>query len=137
MLPISISARAMSGAKVRKVPTSRTLISAPLVQRLSFESSVVVLHLERGLHRDWRKSAMIYKTANDFWVRHFGEGECDPLGRDALASEFRSAFAAMAKTGAQAVVVQVFFDPHRAIHMSGSREVTAAGGLVSIAGNLP
>jgi putative tryptophan/tyrosine transport system substrate-binding protein len=63
-------------------------------------------------------------------------------------SEFRSAFAAMAKTGAQAVVVQVCFDPHRAIlielaakyrlaYMSGSREVTAAGGLVSMAANLP
>jgi putative ABC transport system substrate-binding protein len=56
-------------------------------------------------------------------------------------SEFRSAFAGMAKAGVQAVVVQVFFDPHRATlvelaakhriaYMSGSREVTAAGGLV-------
>jgi putative tryptophan/tyrosine transport system substrate-binding protein len=63
-------------------------------------------------------------------------------------SEFRSAFAAMAKAGAQAVVVQLFFDPHRAMlvglaakyriaYMSGSREVTEAGGLVSIAANLP
>jgi putative tryptophan/tyrosine transport system substrate-binding protein len=63
-------------------------------------------------------------------------------------SEFRSAFAAMAKGGTQAVVVQVFFDPHRAMlvelaakyriaYMSGSREVTEAGGLVSIAANLP
>jgi len=63
-------------------------------------------------------------------------------------SEFRSAFAAMAKAGTQAVVVQVFFDPHRAMlvelaakyriaYMSGSREVTAAGGLVSMAANLP
>jgi putative ABC transport system substrate-binding protein len=63
-------------------------------------------------------------------------------------SEFRSAFAGMAKAGVQAVVVQVFFDPHRATlvelaakhriaYMSGSREVTAAGGLVSMAANLP
>jgi putative tryptophan/tyrosine transport system substrate-binding protein len=63
-------------------------------------------------------------------------------------SEFRSAFAAIAKAGAQAVVVQVWFDPHRAMlvelaakhriaYMSGSREVTAAGGLVSMAANLP
>jgi putative tryptophan/tyrosine transport system substrate-binding protein len=63
-------------------------------------------------------------------------------------SEFRSAFAAMAKAGTQAVVVQVFFDPHRAMlvelaakyriaYMSGSREVTAAGDLVSMAANLP
>ena len=63
-------------------------------------------------------------------------------------SEFRSAFAGMAKAGVQAVVVQVFFDPHRAMlvelaakhriaYMSGSREVTAAGGLVSMAANLP
>jgi putative ABC transport system substrate-binding protein len=63
-------------------------------------------------------------------------------------SEFRSAFAAMAKAGAQAVVVQVFLDPHRELlvelaakhriaYMSGSREVTAAGGLVSMAANLP
>ena len=63
-------------------------------------------------------------------------------------SEFRSAFAAMAKAGAQAVIVQMFFDPHRAMimelaakhrlaYMSGSREITAAGGLVSMAANLP
>jgi putative tryptophan/tyrosine transport system substrate-binding protein len=63
-------------------------------------------------------------------------------------SEFRSAFAAIGKAGAQAVVVQVWFDPHRALlvelaakhriaYMSGSREVTAAGGLVSMAANLP
>jgi putative tryptophan/tyrosine transport system substrate-binding protein len=63
-------------------------------------------------------------------------------------SEFRSAFAAMDKAGVQAAVVQTFFDPHRAIlidlatkyrlaYMSGSREVTAAGGLVSMAANLP
>jgi hypothetical protein len=48
----------------------------------------------------------------------------------------------MDKAGVQAVVVQAFFDPYRAIlidlatkyrlaYMSGSREVTAAGGLVS------
>jgi putative ABC transport system substrate-binding protein len=46
------------------------------------------------------------------------------------------------------VVVQTFFDPHQAIlielaakyrlaYMSGSRDVTAAGGLVSMAANLP
>ena len=46
------------------------------------------------------------------------------------------------------MVVQVWFDPHRAMivqlaakhriaYMSGSREVTAAGGLVSLAANLP
>ena len=63
-------------------------------------------------------------------------------------SEFRSAFAAMAKAGAQAVVVQTFFDPHQAIlielaakyrlaSLSGSRETTAAGGLVSMAANHP
>jgi putative ABC transport system substrate-binding protein len=63
-------------------------------------------------------------------------------------SEFRSAFAAIVKAGAQAVVIQVFFDPHRAMLvelaakyriacMSGSREVTVAGGLVSMAANLP
>ena len=63
-------------------------------------------------------------------------------------SEFRSAFAAMSKAGAQAVVVQAFFDPHRAMlvelaakyriaYMSGGREVTVAGGLVSMAANLP
>jgi putative tryptophan/tyrosine transport system substrate-binding protein len=63
-------------------------------------------------------------------------------------SEFRRAFTEIAKAGAQAVVVQVWFDPHRAMlvelaakhriaYMSGSREVTAAGGLVSMAANLP
>jgi ABC-type uncharacterized transport system substrate-binding protein len=60
--------------------------------------------------------------------------------------EFESAFAAMAKAGAQAVIIQGFFDPHRVIlvefaikHrlalMSGSRETTAAGGLISISAN--
>jgi ABC-type uncharacterized transport system substrate-binding protein len=63
-------------------------------------------------------------------------------------SEFRSAFAEMAKAGVQAVVVQTFFDPHgatlidlatkyRLAYMSSSRDVTAAGGLVSMAANLP
>jgi putative ABC transport system substrate-binding protein len=63
-------------------------------------------------------------------------------------SEFRSAFAEMAKAGVQAVVVQAFFDPYgatiidlatkyRLAYMSSSREVTAAGGLVSMAANLP
>jgi hypothetical protein len=60
--------------------------------------------------------------------------------------EFESAFAAMAKAGAQAVIIQGFFDPHRAILvelaikqrlalMSGSRETTAAGGVISISAN--
>jgi putative tryptophan/tyrosine transport system substrate-binding protein len=63
-------------------------------------------------------------------------------------SELRTAFAAMAKEGAQAVIVQPFFDPHHVIiidlatkfriaYMSGSRDVTAAGGLVSMAANWP
>jgi len=63
-------------------------------------------------------------------------------------SELRTAFAAMAKAEAQAVIVQPFFDPHRVIlielaakyrlaYLSGSREVTAAGGLVSMAANYP
>lgn len=61
-------------------------------------------------------------------------------------SEFESAFAAMAKAEAQAVIVQPLFDPHRAsliklvakhrmAYMSGSRETVAAGGLVSISAN--
>ena len=63
-------------------------------------------------------------------------------------SEFRSASATMAKAEAQAVIVMPFFDPHRVIlvelaakhrlaYMSGSRDVTAAGGLVSMAANFP
>jgi putative ABC transport system substrate-binding protein len=63
-------------------------------------------------------------------------------------SEFRSAFAAIAKAEAQAVIVMPFFDPHRMTlialadkyriaYMSNSREATAAGGLVSMAANLP
>ena len=63
-------------------------------------------------------------------------------------SELRTAFAAMAKAGAQAVIVQPFFDPHHVIiieladkyrlaYLSGSRQVTAAGGLVSMAPNYP
>jgi putative tryptophan/tyrosine transport system substrate-binding protein len=62
-------------------------------------------------------------------------------------SELRSAFAAIAKAEAQAVIVQPFFDPHHVIiielaakyrlaYMSGSRAATAAGGLVSMAPNL-
>jgi putative ABC transport system substrate-binding protein len=62
------------------------------------------------------------------------------------SSEFRSAFAEMGNANVQAVVVQAFFDPYRAIlidlaskyrlpYMSGNREVTAAGGLVSMAAN--
>jgi putative tryptophan/tyrosine transport system substrate-binding protein len=60
--------------------------------------------------------------------------------------EFESAFAAMAKANTQAVVIQPLFDPHRVIllelatkHrvavMSGSRETTAAGGIISISAN--
>ena len=60
--------------------------------------------------------------------------------------EFADAIAAMAKAEAQAVIIQGLFDPHRTIllelatkHrlalMSGSRETTAAGGLVSISAN--
>ncbi|HKO08723.1 MAG TPA: ABC transporter substrate-binding protein [Alphaproteobacteria bacterium] len=60
--------------------------------------------------------------------------------------EFESAFAAMAKAGAQAVIVQPLFDPHRIAllelaakhrlpYMSGNRETTVAGGLVSISAN--
>ena len=63
-------------------------------------------------------------------------------------SELRRAFAAIAKAGAQAVIVQPFFDPqhviiielaakYRLAYMSGSRAVTAAGGLVSMAPNYP
>jgi len=61
-------------------------------------------------------------------------------------SEFRSAFAEMGKAKVQAVVVQAFFDPYRGTlidlaskyrlpYMSGNKEVTAAGGLVSMAAN--
>ena len=63
-------------------------------------------------------------------------------------SELRTAFAAMAKAGAQAVVVQPFFDPHHVViidlaakyrlaYLSGSRQATAAGGLVSVAPSYP
>src|SRR5262245_50113838 len=61
-------------------------------------------------------------------------------------NEFESAFAAIAKAGVQAVIIQGLFDPHRAIlvelatkHrlalMSGSRETTAAGGVISMSAN--
>jgi ABC-type uncharacterized transport system substrate-binding protein len=59
-------------------------------------------------------------------------------------NEFESAFAAMAKAGVQAVIIQGLFDPHRAILVelatkhrvvSGSRETTAAGGVISISAN--
>jgi putative ABC transport system substrate-binding protein len=57
--------------------------------------------------------------------------------------ELKSAFAAMAKAGAQAVIVQDHFDPHREIlldlaakhklaYMSGTRETTLVGGLISV-----
>jgi ABC-type uncharacterized transport system substrate-binding protein len=60
--------------------------------------------------------------------------------------EFASAFAAMAKAQAQAAIIQGLFEPHRVAlidlatkHrlalMSGSRDTTAAGGLVSISAN--
>ena len=61
-------------------------------------------------------------------------------------SELQSAFAAMARAEAQAVVVQAFYDPHYAIlielaakyqlaYMSGRRDAVAAGGLVSLSAN--
>jgi putative ABC transport system substrate-binding protein len=54
----------------------------------------------------------------------------------------------MDKARVQAVIIQAFFDPYHAIlidlatkyrlaYMSSSRDVTAAGGLVSMAANLP
>jgi ABC-type uncharacterized transport system substrate-binding protein len=60
--------------------------------------------------------------------------------------EFESAFAAMVKANAQAVIIQPLFDPHRAIllelatkHrmalMSSSRETAVAGGVVSFSAN--
>jgi putative ABC transport system substrate-binding protein len=60
--------------------------------------------------------------------------------------EFERAFAEMARAQAQAVIVQEHFDPYRAIllelaakhklaYMSGTRETTVAGGLVSISAN--
>jgi putative tryptophan/tyrosine transport system substrate-binding protein len=62
--------------------------------------------------------------------------------------EFESAFAEMARAGAQAVIVQEHFDPyrepllklavkHRLAYMSGTRATTVAGGLVSISANWP
>ena len=62
--------------------------------------------------------------------------------------ELESAFVKMARAGAQAVIVQEHFDSHRAIlvklaakhrlaYMSGTRETTVAGGLVSISANWP
>jgi putative ABC transport system substrate-binding protein len=59
------------------------------------------------------------------------------------SDELQSAFAAMANAGAQAVIVQDHFDPyreillelaakHRLAYMSGTRETTLAGGLVSV-----
>jgi putative ABC transport system substrate-binding protein len=59
-------------------------------------------------------------------------------------SEFEAAFATMAKAGAQAVIVQLLFDPqhrklllelaakHRLAFMSGNQQTAAAGALVSI-----
>ncbi|HET8579261.1 MAG TPA: ABC transporter substrate-binding protein [Methylomirabilota bacterium] len=62
--------------------------------------------------------------------------------------EFESAFADMARAGAQAVIVQEHFDLQRAIllklaakhrlaYMSGTRATTVAGGLVSTSANWP
>jgi putative ABC transport system substrate-binding protein len=61
-------------------------------------------------------------------------------------NEFEDAFAAMTKAQAQAVIIQGLFEPHREVlvgfatkHrlalMSGSRDTTVAGGLVSISAN--
>jgi putative ABC transport system substrate-binding protein len=59
-------------------------------------------------------------------------------------SEFEAAFATMARAGAQAVIVQLLFDPqhrnlllklaakHRLAFMSGNQQTAAAGALVSI-----
>jgi putative ABC transport system substrate-binding protein len=60
--------------------------------------------------------------------------------------EFESAFAEIARAEAQAVIVQEHYDPYRAIllklaakhrlaYMSGTRDTTVAGGLVSISAN--
>jgi putative tryptophan/tyrosine transport system substrate-binding protein len=57
--------------------------------------------------------------------------------------EFERAFSEMAKAGAQAVIVQDHFDPHRAVlvklaakhklaYLSGTKETAAAGALVSV-----
>ena len=62
--------------------------------------------------------------------------------------EFESAFAQMARAGAQAVIVQEHFDLHRVLliklaakhrlaYMSGTVETTVAGGLVSFSANWP
>jgi putative ABC transport system substrate-binding protein len=61
-------------------------------------------------------------------------------------AEFDDAFASMQAEKVQAVVVQPFFDPHRKVllelaakhglgYLSGSRDTTSAGGLVSISAN--
>jgi len=61
-------------------------------------------------------------------------------------NEFEGAFEAMSKVGAQAVIIQGLFEPHRVMlvelatnhHlalMSAFRETTAAGGLVSMSAN--
>jgi putative tryptophan/tyrosine transport system substrate-binding protein len=60
--------------------------------------------------------------------------------------EFESAFAEMTRAGAQAVIVQEHYDSYRAIllklaakhslaYLSGTRDTTVAGGLVSISAN--
>jgi len=63
-------------------------------------------------------------------------------------SEFNEAFSVMAKAGAQAVIVQGFFEPHtksllalaaknRLAYMSTGRTAVTQGGLVSISANYP
>jgi putative tryptophan/tyrosine transport system substrate-binding protein len=62
------------------------------------------------------------------------------------ASEITAAFSTMAKAGAQAVIVQVLFEPHtkalqelaskhRMAYMSSNRPAVVAGSLVSISAN--
>ena len=62
--------------------------------------------------------------------------------------EFAGAFTELTNVQAQAVIIQPFFDPHRAILvelatkyrlalMSSSRDTSAAGGFVSISANFP
>jgi ABC-type uncharacterized transport system substrate-binding protein len=64
------------------------------------------------------------------------------------AGEFETAFEAMAKANAQAVIIQPLFDPNRAILLelaskhrlaliSNSRDTAAAGGVMSISADFP
>jgi putative ABC transport system substrate-binding protein len=63
-------------------------------------------------------------------------------------AEFEGAFQTMAKAEAQAVIVQPLFEPHakvlrelaakhRLAYMSSNREITVAGGLVSLSADYP